>query len=207
MVKKKKEKDKGAEEKILTAASKVFTRKGMAGARMQDIANEAGINKALLHYYFRDKDKLFEVVFMKEAQKFFPKINAIFNSDDPIFEKIEKFVGDYIDVIQENPYLPLFVLGEMNKNPDGFYRKMKHEFDFPKPDKFLMQINREIKEGRIKPIHPLQLLMNLISGTIFPFMARPIFQLHIGLTDAQFREFIQQRKTEFSKFIIEAIKK
>ena len=200
-------KDATTEEKIVEAARTIFIKKGLSGARMQEIADEAGINKALLHYYFRSKDMLFEMIFRQSAQKLFAKLNIIFDSDMSLFEKIEKFVGDYIDVIQENPYLPLFVLGEMNKNPDGFYRKMKHEFDFPKPDKFLMQINREIKEGRIKPIHPLQLLMNLISGTIFPFMARPIFQLHIGLTDAQFREFIQQRKTECSKFIIEAIKK
>src|SRR6187402_2554521 len=100
------QKHQGAQEKILAAARKVFTTKGMAGARMQDIADEAGINKALLHYYFRDKDKLFETIFMEEAQRFFPKINAIFQSDDPLFEKIEKFVNEYIDEMQENPYLP-----------------------------------------------------------------------------------------------------
>jgi AcrR family transcriptional regulator len=90
-------KNQGAEEKILSAARKIFTTKGMAGARMQDIANEAGINKALLHYYYRDKEKLFETIFLAEAQKFFPKINAIFQSDDPLFLKIEKFVDEYID--------------------------------------------------------------------------------------------------------------
>ena len=97
----KKAKDKGAEERILAAAKKVFTTKGMAGARMQDIADEAGINKALVHYYFRDKDKLFEVVFLAEAQKFFPKINAIFNSEATLFAKIENFVNEYIDEMQE----------------------------------------------------------------------------------------------------------
>ena len=102
----KKEKHQGTEEKILSAARKIFTTKGMAGARMQDIANEAGINKALLHYYYRDKEKLFETIFLEEAQKFFPKINAIFQSDDPLFLKIEKFVDEYIDEMLENPYLP-----------------------------------------------------------------------------------------------------
>lgn len=200
-------KDATAEEKILAAAQKIFVKKGMAGARMQEIADEAGINKAMLHYYFRNKEMLFEMIFRQAAQKLFPKLNMMFESDDPLFEKIERFISDYIDVIQENPYLPMFVLGEMNSNPGGFYKKMKHEFHFPKPDKFLMQIKREVQEGKIKPVHPLQLLMNLISGTIFPFMARPMFQLHIGLTDEQFREFIVQRKTEFSRFIIDAIKK
>lgn len=200
-------KDATTEEKIIEAARKVFVKQGMAGARMQEIADEAGINKAMLHYYFRSKETLFEMIFRQSAQKLFPKLNIIFDSDMPLFQKIEKFVEEYIDMIQENPYLPMFVLGEMNKNADSFYRKMRHEFDFPKPDKFLEQINKEVKEGKIKPIHPLQLLMNIISGTIFPFMARPIFQMHIGLTDTQFKEFIQQRKKEFSRFIIEAIRK
>jgi AcrR family transcriptional regulator len=207
MVKKKKEKDNGAEEKILSAASKVFTTKGMAGARMQDIANEAGINKALLHYYFRDKDKLFEVVFMKEAQKFFPKINAIFNSDDPIFEKIENFVSEYIDEMLENPYLPWFVLNEVNRDPDQFMYKIWGTDNLPKPAKFLEQIEKEVKKGTIKRIHPLHLLMNLLSMTIFPFVAKPMITRNMRMNDLQFRQAMEERRKEIPKFIIDAIKK
>jgi TetR/AcrR family transcriptional regulator len=207
MVKKKKEKDKGAEEKILSAASKVFTTKGMAGARMQDIADEAGINKALLHYYFRDKDKLFEVVFMKEAQKFFPKINAIFNSDDPIFEKIENFVSEYIDEMVENPYLPWFVLNEVNRDPDQFMYKIWGTENLPKPAKFLEQIEKEVKKGTIKRIHPLHLLMNLLSMTIFPFVAKPMITRNMRMNDLQFWQAMEERRKEIPKFIIDAIKK
>src|SRR5438874_9015673 len=103
-------KDENTEERILTAAKKVFLKEGMAGARMQDIADEAGINKALLHYYFHNKEKLFDVIFMEAAQKLFPKISFIFESDLPVLEKIEHFADEYITVILENPYLPLFVL-------------------------------------------------------------------------------------------------
>ena len=102
----KKKIDQSTEQIILEAAKKVFVRKGMAGARMQDIADEAGINKALLHYYFRNKEKLFEMIFMEAAEKFFPRINAIFDSDQPLFEKIESFCEEYISVVMENPYLP-----------------------------------------------------------------------------------------------------
>ncbi|MGC4036501.1 MAG: TetR/AcrR family transcriptional regulator [Chitinophagaceae bacterium] len=203
----KKKKDATTEEKILAAAQKVFLRKGMDGARMQEIADEAGINKALLHYYFRSKEMLFEMIFRQSAQRLFQRLNIIFDSDEPLFDKIEKFINDYIDVIKEAPYLPFFVLGEVNRNPNNFYKKMRHELNFPKPDKFLEQIKKEVQQGKIKPVQPLQLLMNLISGTIFPFMARPIFQLHIGLNDAQFNDFMEQRKKEFAKFIIDAIKK
>src|SRR4029079_17073897 len=203
----KNKKDKGAEGKILAAARKVFTTKGMAGARMQDIADEAGINKALLHYYFRDKDKLFETIFMSEAKKFFPKINAIFQSDDPLFEKIEKFVNEYIDEMLENPYLPWFVLNEINRDPDQFMYKVWGENNLPKPGKFLDQIEKEIKNGTIKRISPVHLLMNLLSMTIFPFVARPMITRNLHMTDFRLRETMEERKKEIPKFIIDSIRK
>lgn len=203
----KKTKDTGTEEKILAAARKVFTTKGMAGARMQDIADEAGMNKALLHYYFRDKDKLFETVFLAEAQKFFPTINAIFASDQPLFEKIGTFVSEYIDEMQENPYLPWFVLNEINRDPDQFMYKIWGKDNLPKPGKLLEQIETEIKAGRIRPISPVHLLMNMISMTIFPFVGKPMFTRNLRLNDKQFREIMEQRKKEIPSFIINAIRK
>ena len=200
-------KNQGAEEKILSAARKIFTTRGMAGARMQDIADEAGINKALLHYYYRDKEKLFETIFLAEAQKFFPKINAIFQSDDPLFLKIEKFVDEYIDEILENPYLPWFVLNEINRDPDQFMYKVWGENNLPKPAKFLEQIEKEIKKGTIKRINPLHLLMNLLSMTIFPFIARPMITRNLSMTDSRFRETMEERKKEIPKFIIDSIRK
>ncbi len=195
------------EQKILEAAQKVFITKGMAGARMQDIADEAGINKAMLHYYFKDKEKLFETVFLKEAQKFFPKINMIFQSDVPLFEKIENFVCEYIDEIQENPYLPWFVLNEINRDPDQFMYKIWGEKNLPKPAKFLEQIEAEVKKGTIKKIDPRHLLMNLLSMTIFPFVAKPMITRNLRMTDPQFRQAMEERKKEIPKFIIDAIRK
>src|SRR5690606_5270048 len=110
--------DTTTEAKLLAAAKKVFTTKGLAGARMQDIADEDGVNKAMLHYYFRDKDKLFEMIFLEEAEKFFPKINIIFESEVTLFEKIEQFVNEYIDEMLEIPYLPWFILNELNRDAD-----------------------------------------------------------------------------------------
>lgn len=202
-----KKKVEGAEQKILEAARKVFTTKGMAGARMQDIADDAGINKALLHYYYRDKEKLFETIFLDEAQKFFPKINAIFQSDDPLFEKIEKFVNEYIDEMLENPYLPWFVLNEINRDPDQFMYKIWGESNLPKPAKFLEQIETEVRKGTIKRISPVHLLMNLLSMTIFPFVAKPMITRNMRMNELQFREAMEQRRKEIPKFIIDAIKK
>jgi TetR/AcrR family transcriptional regulator len=200
-------KDKTAEQKILTAAKKVFTMNGMAGARMQDIADEAGINKAMLHYYFKDKDKLFEVIFMAEAEKFFPKVNIIFESDLPLFEKISQFVNEYIDEIAENPYLPWFILNELNRDADQFMNKVWNMAHRPKPEKFLAQIEKEVKKGTIKRISPLHLLINLLSMTIFPFIAKPMLMRTLQMDELQFRGMIEQRRKEIPKFIIESISK
>jgi TetR/AcrR family transcriptional regulator len=200
-------KQKGTEQKVLEAARKVFTTKGMAGARMQDIADEAGINKAMLHYYFRDKDKLFETVFIEEAQKFFPKLNMIFQADMPLFEKIEKFVAEYIDEMVENPYLPWFVMNEINRDPDQFLYKIWGKENLPNPGKLLEQIEKEVKKGTIKRIDPLHLLMNLLSMTIFPFVAKPMMTRNLHLSDARFKQAMEERKKEIPKFIIDAIRK
>ena len=137
--------DTSTEEKILEAAKKVFTSKGMYGARMQDIADEAGINKALLHYYFRSKQKLFEVIFAAAAQKLFTKINFIFESDMPLFEKIEHFTEEYITVMMESPYLPLFVLNELSQDSQAFLNKVWGKQNLPRPQKFLDQIEKEVQ--------------------------------------------------------------
>ena len=200
-------KNKTTEEKILEAAQKVFVRKGMYGARMQDIADEAGINKALLHYYFKNKQKLFEEIFMYAAGKLFPRINVIFRSDEPLFVKIEQFCNEYITVVLENPYLPLFVLNELNQDPVYFMNKLSAKNKRPDPRKFLEQIEKEIKKGVIKKISPVQLLMNLISMTIFPFVGKPMFQMNLGLDELQFRMLMEQRKKEIPRFIIDSISK
>jgi AcrR family transcriptional regulator len=200
------ERDKDTSEKILAAARKTFLIKGMSGARMQDIADAAGINKALLHYYFSSKDKLFEVIFMEEAKKFFPKINMIFESELPLFEKIEKFTVEYIDEIQQNPYLPLFILNQINQDTDKFLGKLLGKENQPNPHNFLAQIEKEVKNGTIRPISPIQLLINLLSMCIFPFIGKPMILRKIGLDELQFRHLMEQRKKEIPQFVINAIK-
>ncbi|MBS1509968.1 MAG: TetR/AcrR family transcriptional regulator [Bacteroidetes bacterium] len=203
----KKRKDDTTEGKILAAARKVFTTKGMAGARMQDIADEAGINKAMLHYYFKDKEKLFEVVFMEGAGEFFPRINKLFESDASLEEMITRFVEEYLDAMQRSPYLPWFIMNELNRDADTFLEKIWAAPNRPNPAKFLALIEKEIKKGNIKRISPLHLLLNLLSMTIFPFIAKPMITRNLHLDEMQFRYVIEQRKTEIPKFIMDSIRK
>lgn len=197
--------DNSTEKRILEAAKKVFIAKGMAGARMQDIADEAGINKALLHYYFRSKDKLFETIFAEIAQRFLPRINEIFNSDLSIFDKIEAFCREYLENILHNPFIPLFVINEMNKQPEDFITKLFGK-ERPQIDKFVAQIDEAVRKKEIKHIHPLELIINSMALCVFPFLARPMIQIASGMDNTQFRMMLEERRKSVPLFIINSIK-
>jgi TetR/AcrR family transcriptional regulator len=198
--------DKSTEQKILQAAKQVFMEKGIDGARMQDIADKAGINKALLHYYFRSKEKLFEMIFMEEARKFLPKVTSIMVSELTLFEKVEKFVGEYIDTLLQNPLLPIFILNEINRNPKDAIKKI---FGNQRPpiDKVDELIAKLVKKGEIKPIKAYELMVNMVSLCIFPFLARPMVQWITKATDEEFVTLMELRKKTVVKFVIDSIKK
>jgi TetR/AcrR family transcriptional regulator len=192
------------EQAILAAAKKIFILKGMEGARMQEIADEAGINKALLHYYFRSKDKLFEAIFAEAILKFIPNIMEMMKSDLPLFAKIEIFTGKYIDAFVENPFVPGFILHELTRDPSKIIAMVKNTgID---PEVFINQINKEIELGNIIPVEPYHLLVNMLSMCIFPFVATPILMnVLFNRNTESYRQFIAQRKKEVPEFIINAI--
>lgn len=198
--------DKSAEQKILEAAKQVFMESGLDGARMQDIADKAGINKALLHYYFRSKDKLFDRIFIEEAQKFMPKVTHIMLSDLTLFEKIEKFVSEYIDTLIQNPMLANFILNEIHRNPKEMMTKIwgNHR---PPVDKVDEHIAKLVKKGEIRPIKGYELMVNMVSLCIFPFLAKPMVQWVTKTSDEEFIKMMQHRKKTVVQFVIDSIKK
>ena len=200
-----KENKNTTEERILESARQIFQVKGLQGARMQEIADKAGINKAMLHYYYRSKELLFEAVFEEAANRIFPKIVEFLNTDYPLFEKIERFVDYYLTTLLENKYMPAFVLNELNQNPERLVKLMSDRGIF-KQDKFIEQINNAIKDELIIPIDPRQLITNIISMSIFPFAGRPILMGLFKLDEESYYQFIESRKKEVPKFIINAIK-
>lgn len=192
------------EEKILDAAKEIFVKKGMYGARMQEIADKAGINKALLHYYFRSKNKLFEAIFMEAFQDFVPKAFAVLKDNLPLEEKIRVFVANYIDIISKNPYLPIFIINEVNQNPDrlGELFKMMSVIKTTISD----QIKVKVAAGEYRSIDPVQLFSSIVSMTIFPFLAKPIITGVFEYSEEQFHEFLQERKKLIPDIIISYLK-
>lgn len=194
------------EERILNAAKQIFLKKGMAGARMQEIANEAGINKSLLHYYYRSKDKLFLAVFRLAIQDFIPEIKTIIFSDALITEKIDRFVEGYMNVLLNNPFVPLFILQEIQRDPDRLLNVFLEEGI--QPQLVLEQFEKAVQKEEIRSVDPKHLLINILSLCIFPVAARPIMQRMFYNNDNEaYNEFLNERKQEVSEFVKNAIKK
>lgn len=193
--------DLTTEQKIKEAAVVVFTKKGYGNARTRDIAEEAGINLALLNYYFRSKEKLFAIVMMERIQKMFGVLFPVLNDDTTTLdEKLATIAENYINMLIDHPELPIFVLSEIRNNPEQFSHKMQV--------KAILTQSIFIKQLREKKpdINPLHFLMNLLGMTIFPFIGKPVLQTAIGNED-DFNTLMEERKKLIPKWIINMLEK
>ncbi|HPW97335.1 MAG TPA: TetR/AcrR family transcriptional regulator [Flavobacterium sp.] len=198
--------ESNTEELIFASAIKIFHKKGLAGARMQEIADEAGINKAMLHYYFRSKQLLFEAVFKKAFMQLAPQIHQVLNSEDSLFEKIINFTDKYISFVMENRFLPTFIIQELNNNPD-FANQFFSQAEFPKSTRFLIQIEEGIQNGTIKNVNPKQLLIDMFSLAIFPFIGAPLLQKITNVNESAYNNLLIERKKHIASMLINSIKK
>lgn len=192
------------EEKILIAAQSVFIEKGMDGARMQEIANHAGINKALLHYYFRTKQKLFEAIFKKVFKSILPNIMEMVHSDLPIEKKLGIFIEKYIELLLKNPFVPTFILKEMNRDPGFLAATIKSSGI--QPVEILAMFEREMEAGNIRKMDPRDLMANILGLSIFPIAAGPLLNiLFFDNNKQEYERFIQKRKETVKIFILNSI--
>ena len=202
--------DDGTEQKIFDAADRVFARRGTDGARMQEIAEEAGVNKALLHYYYRTKDQLAEAVFKRIVAKFLPNVVQVMASDLELEEKVERIVHTYLDQLSRRPYIPGYVISEITHHPDRLPKLFEAVAANQVRKQVLTKLKRQIEErvaaGTLAPITPEQFFVNLVSLCIFPFAARPMLLVVFGLDAKGFERFIEQRRKELPKFIMRAMR-
>jgi AcrR family transcriptional regulator len=194
----------GTEEKILEAAKKVFHRKGFEGARMQEIADEAKINKALLHYYFRSKENLFEAVFKDAFYKLMGRAKTVLFSDKPLKEKIQEFLSHYLDVLSENSYIPWFILNGMYERPDVL--KAIFEKAEISPLQLMEQLRTQIQNEYGLTVNPFHIWLNVLSLSIFPVIAKPLIRELFQLPEEAYQQILEQRKTEVPNFITNALK-
>jgi len=202
-----------AEERILDAAHRVFLRRGSAGARTQEIADEAGVNKALLHYYFRTKERLAAAVFRRAASRLLPPVIATLASDAELEAKVARVIEIELDVLLAHPYLPGYIIAELTHQPERVKQLVAAltgvSIDDLAPrvlDSVGRQIRERVRDGRMRAIPTDQFILNLLSLCIFPFAARPMVQAILHLDDDGFARFIARRKRELPAFFLRALK-
>ena len=197
----KKTKDISTEERIKAAARKVFHQKGFAGTRTRDIAEEAGINHAMLNYYFRSKEKLFGIVMMETMAQFFKGVNLMLNDENTsLDEKIDLIVSNYVDLLLKEPELPTFILNEVRPNPQAFVEQnpikeaLTHSV-------LTRQYAEAVARGEITEPNLIQAILNVIGLVIFPFIAKPILTSIINIPEEQYKALMLQRKTLIPQWI------
>ena len=198
--------EKQTEERIFESATEIFIEKGMDGARMQDIADHAGINKALLHYYYRSKEHLFEAVFEKMAAVMFSRFSPVFDEKTSLEDKIRFFFREHISFLQKNPRLPAFILNEVNRNPARI-KKMIQRYNI---NEFWNTLEKQhhdelIRYNITRKTMP-QLMTSIAAISIFPFAARGIMEVLFEKSGQDFNDYLEQRKDFAADFVIRALK-
>ena len=206
------ERDGDTEKRILAAARSVFVRRGTAGARMQEIAEEAGVNQALLHYYFRSKDGLAAAVFHEAAGRLVPAVLRVLGSQASLEQKVEKFVHLYIDTVRQSPFLPGYILAELHHHPERTVAlkdaigAQPLEMAAALFQRLGVELRERAEAGTMRPIAPEQFVVNLLSLVVFPFAARPMLHAAFGIDDAAFDRFLDERRKELPGFILNALR-
>ena len=190
-----------SEERIKVAARKVFHQKGYAGTRTRDIAEEAGINHAMVNYYFRSKEKLFGIVMLETMTFFFKGVSTILNNENTsLEEKIEQVVANYIDLLLEEPELPTFMFNEVRTNPEPFVantpilQALEHSV-------LALQYAEAVAQGRITEPNLIHTVLNVISLVIFPFIAQPIFTALSRTNKEAYKALMLERKKLIPQWI------
>jgi TetR/AcrR family transcriptional regulator len=198
---------KNTEQIILEVARKHFVQNGFAGARMQEIADEAAINKAMLHYYFRSKEKLYHEIISQTLDTVIPNFAAALKTEGSFWEKAEKVVNTYIEMLIKNPDLPFFIMSELSQKRERFIEELKKRAQFfPAMQSFLRQIMVDIEEGKIRQVAPVHLLLNIMSMCVFPFIAKPVFCTVMELPEAEFEDLMKERVEAILDFLKHALK-
>ncbi|WP_340102475.1 TetR/AcrR family transcriptional regulator [Rhodohalobacter sp. 8-1] len=192
------------EQKIFDAARDVFQSKGLEGARMQEIADKADINKSMLHYYYRSKEKLFEKVYELSIIKLMPQVASLLNEEMPLDMKLRKFSAKYLELVKANPDIPLFVIHEMNKNPSRLKKFIAKEIG-KRVQPFLNQIKEEREKGNTVNLPPEQIFVNIMSMLVFPFLARPVLQVIFDMDEKAFSEFIAVREAFMPDYLVSMV--
>ena len=202
-----KEKYSEVQKKIIASASDLFVKKGLRGTTVRDIANASGTNVAMVNYYFKSKENLFNKILDDAFQVLAEKVFTIIDSDLPFFDLIRKWIYSYYEILSEYPHLPIFVLSELSQSPE----KLKETFKLQNPyqiyARLAIRINEEEKKGTIHTISIPDFFLNIISLSIFPYVSAPLVVNFLNFSKEDYQKMIFEHREYVADFIVNAIKK
>jgi AcrR family transcriptional regulator len=193
-------------ERILDAAHAVFLKKGTAGSRTQEIADEAGVNKALVHYYFGTKAVLADAIFERSMGTIMPRIFGILADEERSLEqKVRDITREQIDFHSARPYLAGYVVSEMHAEPErvaSVFRKRGG----PPLDVLRKQLREAARAGRMRAISAEHFVVNLMGLLVFPFALRPALSILVGIEPSEWPAFMEERKRLIPEFILAGLR-
>ena len=199
------------EEKIIESAKEVFAEKGFAGARMQEIADNAGVNKALLNYYFRSKEKLFEIAFKMIFKPMIDNINEALDHDGNIFEIIENFTRQHFRFIRKNPQAPIVMAKELSTSKGiktgsivSILIEQIKSTGFP--NKIAQRLEKSVQSGEIRNIDPIQLIISILSLNIMYIVIKPVYTSVFADKIPNIDQFEEEREDEIVNLILSSLK-
>ena len=200
--------EQNMEQSILKAATRLFLEKGFAATTTTEIAKEAGCNQALVHYYYRTKDKLFAAIFESKMKNFITNLLQISEEQIPFEEKLKRKIESHFEIIMEDPKFPLFFFAELSTNPKRLETLKQILGDRPQVivKQFQDELQHEIESGRIRPISVFDLLMTMVSLNIIGFIAEPIFKMITKISDEEYLKLIEHRKKENVHIILQSLR-
>lgn len=194
-------------ERILTTARDLFIKNGFKGTSIRDIASASGTNVAMVNYYFHSKYNLFEIIFEDAFNRFQKRVFSILSSDLPFFELIETVVNSYYETMTEYPQIPVFILNEVNQNPERLSERIRTNEPHNVFRIMSERIKAEEEKGLIKETSPIDFLLNLLSLCVFPFVFKNLGLSVAGVSQDEYTAMIQNHKKYVIEFIINALKK
>jgi len=198
-------KSKNTEQKIIEAATELFLEKGVDRTSVREIANKAGINLALMNYYFRSKENLFDAIFSMLLKKNTKPLINILDSELPLEEKIVRYVEAYIDMLSENPLLVSFVMAIVHRSKDKITEIAAINNLYSTP-KFAQELYESGQSGKIKPTSPTQFFVDMLSLITFPFAIKMLIMDKTGYTEEEFQSFIAERKKRIPEMLLANIR-
>lgn len=184
------------EQKIILAANKLFTQKGYAATKTRDIAEEAGTNLALLNYYFGSKENLYKKVVQEKLKMLLGAVGPVLSDEQiTIEDKIRTITENYTNLLLENEELPIFILNELSVNRELFVNLTQNTRKIAQP-----VIDKQLRDRGVA-MSAVDLVINTLSLTMFPFVAKPLITASGLVKEEEFPEFVNERKGKILEWI------